>query len=86
MQEKLGLVCCPRMLSNRESSRATAAPKDGAGSVMLLACMAAKGSGSLVFTDMTKAAGLNVNCLKLYYVLRFSQILQNPPNGASWCR
>ena len=51
--------------------------------------IAANGTGSLVFIVMwllTKAAEWILKCLGLYYLLRFSQMLQNSLDGASQCR
>ncbi len=63
--------------------------KHGGGSVMAWACMAASGTGSLVFIDdvtADKAAGLILKCFGQYYLLIFSQMLQNSLDGASQCR
>ncbi len=52
--------------------------KHGGGSVMAWACMAASGTGSLVFDDVTadKSSRMNVECFGQYYLL-IRQMLQN---------
>ncbi len=67
----------------------TSSVKHGGGSVMAWACMAASGTGSLVLLMMwllTKAAGWILKCFGQYYLLIFSQMLQNSLDGASQCR
>ncbi len=67
----------------------TSSVKHGGGSVMAWACMAASGTGSVVFIDdvtADKAAGWILKCFGQYYLLIFSQMLQNSLDGASQCR
>ncbi len=57
--------------------------------VVAWACMAASGTGSLVFIDdvtTDKAEGWILKCFGQYYLLIFSQMLQNSLDGASQCR
>ena len=67
----------------------TSSVKHGGGSVMAWACMAANRPGSHVFIDdvtADKAAGWILKCFEQYYLLIFSQMLQNSLDGASQCR
>ncbi len=65
----------------------TSSVKHGGGSVMAWACMAASGTGSLVFIDdVTADKSRILKCFGQYYLLIFSQMLQNSLDGASQCR
>ncbi len=67
----------------------TSSVKHGGGSVMAWACMAASGTGSLVFIDdvtADKSSRMNSEVFGQYYLLIFSQMLQNSLDGASHCR
>ncbi len=72
-----------------DTKHTTSSVKHGGGSVMAWACMAASGTGSLVFIDdvtADKAAGWILKCFGQYYLLIFSQMLQNSLDSASQCR
>ncbi len=62
----------------------TSSVKHGGGSVMVWACMAASGTGSLVFIDdvtADKSSRMNSEVFGQYYLLIFSQMLQNSLDG-----
>ena len=67
----------------------TSSVKHGGGSVMAWACMTANETGFLVFIDdvtADKSSRMNSEVFRQYYLLIFSQMLQNSLDGASRCR